>query len=196
MTPVTTPVKNRLLLLIDPQIDFITGALPVPGAERAMEALSDYLRRNSSDYTHIIVTADRHPLRHCSFKSAGGEWPRHCVADSVGAAIWPAIMDQLLECPDKVTILHKGENATTEEYSILKNRTAAERLLTIIREGGNIQTDICGLAGDVCVADTIRDWMALAGDVSLTVLKDFTPSIDGGKALDSIIAEYGLPYVG
>lgn len=47
-------MNNRLLLIIDPQIDFITGALPVPDAEKAMDALAEYLLRNNHDYTHII----------------------------------------------------------------------------------------------------------------------------------------------
>ena len=188
-------MNNRLLLIIDPQIDFITGALPVPDAEKAMDALAEYLLRNNHDYTHIIVTADSHPMHHCSFRSEGGEWPAHCVADSVGAAIWPAIMDRLLECPDKVTVLHKGEDAQTEEYSIFKNKDAAERILAIVESKNIGRTDICGLAGDVCVADTIRDWMNIGVKSGLNVLKEFTPSIDGGAVLDSLISKYGLSCV-
>lgn len=67
-------MKNRLLLIIDPQIDFITGSLPVPGAEQAMNLLSEYLRSNSCDYTHVIVTADRHPsvIVHSNPKAGNG----------------------------------------------------------------------------------------------------------------------------
>lgn len=185
--------KTRLLLIIDPQIDFITGSLPVPGAADAMDSLAEYIRRSGRDYSHVILTADRHPRRHCSFRSEGGEWPEHCVADSTGAAIWPALMEALLEIPDKVIILHKGENADTEEYSILKNREAAGKILSIVNNEGIEQADICGLAGDFCVADSIRDWMKSAGNVRLNILKEFTPSIDGGKTLDSLISKFGLP---
>lgn len=173
-------MKNKLLLIVDPQVDFITGTLPVPDAKRAMDSLSDYLRRHGSDYVQIIVTADRHPMCHCSFRSEGGEWPVHCVADSVGAAIWPAIMERLLDTPDKVTILHKGEEASVEEYSILKNTAAAERIRSIIKEKNIGHTDICGLAGDVCVAATIDDWANFAGKTELHVLKDYTPTIASG----------------
>lgn len=188
-------MKNRLLLIIDPQIDFITGTLPVPDAVSAMNSLSEYLRYNSSDYIHIIVTADRHPIQHCSFISEGGKWPVHCVADSVGAAIWPDIMDRLLEIPDKVSVFHKGENPDTEEYSILKNKNAADRIHKIIEADNIGNIDICGLAGDVCVADTIRDWISYGGRAGLNVLKEFTPSIDGGKTLDLLISKYGLSCV-
>ena len=185
-------MKNKLLLIIDPQIDFITGSLPVPGAVDAMNSLAEYIRRNKQDYSKIIVTADRHPMRHCSFKSEGGEWTAHCVADSVGAAILPALMAEFMSCPDKVTVLHKGENPNTEEYSILKNSEAAKRIHSIVETDNIGQIDICGLAGDVCVADTIRDWMTEESKVKLNVLKGFSPSIDGGKTLDLLIAKYGL----
>lgn len=185
-------MKNKLLLIIDPQIDFISGTLPVRGAECAMDDLAAYLDRYASDYVHIVVTADRHPMRHCSFKSEGGEWPPHCVADSVGAALWPALMKRFMEIPDKVTVLHKGENPLTEEYSILKNRESAKRLFAIVSDKKIDQIDICGLAGDVCVADTIRDWMESGYKTRLNVLSDFSPSLDGGGTLDSLISKYGL----
>lgn len=41
--------EKRMLLIVDPQIDFITGSLPVPGAEDAMNALALYLQ----EYGHL-----------------------------------------------------------------------------------------------------------------------------------------------
>lgn len=183
---------NKLLLIIDPQIDFINGTLPVAGAEVAMNALAEYLGSHGKDYAHIIVTADRHPMRHCSFKSQGGSWPAHCVADSVGAAIWPAVMNRLLDCPDKVTVLHKGEDILREEYSILKNISATETILDLLKVANINQIDLCGLAGDVCVADTLRDAVALRLPQKINVLTRFSPSIDGGNTLDSLIYRFGL----
>lgn len=185
-------MKNKLLLLVDPQIDFITGSLPISGAEEAMNSLAQYIYANKGDYCNIVVTADSHPMNHCSFKREGGIWPIHCVADSVGAAIWPAIMNELLEVSDKVTVLHKGEDARKEEYSIFKNPTASEKIKHIIDTYNIDQIDICGLAGDVCVSDTIHDAIALNTCPQIYVLTAFSPSIDGGKTLKSIISKYGL----
>nr|QIM10816.1 nicotinamidase [uncultured Muribaculaceae bacterium] len=185
-------MKNKLLLIIDPQVDFITGALPVAGAENAMNALAEYIRSHNRDYSHIIVTADRHPMRHCSFSTEGGEWPVHCVSDSVGAAIWPDIMDVLLIAPDKVKVLHKGEDPLREEYSIFKNYASKESILRILAENGIEEIDICGLAGDVCVSDTILDGLALELPQKINVLTEFSPSIDGGNTLDAIISNNAL----
>ena len=141
-------MRNKLLLITDPQVDFIIDSLPVPGAERTMNALATYVRNHGSEYSHIIITADRHPMRHCSFKTEGGEWPIPCVSDSSGAAIWPPIMDVVLNNPDKITILHKGKDASREEYSIFKNCVATDRILQVL-ETGNVQTyqnaQKCGL---------------------------------------------------
>ncbi len=189
-------MKSKLLLIIDPQIDFITGTLPVPEARQAMDSLAAYVRLKGQDYARIIVTADRHPMRHCSFKSECGKWPLHCVEDSVGAAIWQPLMDELMSMPDNITVLHKGENPDVEEYSILKNKKAAEKILEIVENTGIHRIDICGLAGDVCVADTIRDLNTMLGKTDLNVLKEFSPSIDGGKTLDALISQLGLSCTG
>ena len=38
---------NKLLLIVDPQVDFITGSLPVEGAAKAMDALATYVKEQS-----------------------------------------------------------------------------------------------------------------------------------------------------
>ena len=84
---------ERMILIVDPQVDFINGALPVPGSLPAMDRLADYILLSDERYAVKIITADRHPYNHCSFKDYGGEWPRHCVHDTVGAAIWPSVFE-------------------------------------------------------------------------------------------------------
>lgn len=183
---------KKLLMIIDPQIDFISGSLPVPGAEGAMNALAEYICATSSEYSGIIVTADRHPMRHCSFNTVGGTWPPHCVADSVGAAIWPPLMKKFIEEAAKVTVLHKGEDPMREEYSIFRNAGATERIRCLIKSDNIGRIDICGLAGDVCVADTVRDCVELPGMPQIKILTDFSPSLDDGHTLKNIISNYGL----
>lgn len=185
-------MDNKALLVVDPQIDFITGSLPVPGAEQAMDKLAEYIKENGAEYTHVIVTADRHPLTHCSFTQNGGEWPRHCVADSVGAAIWPAIMETLYDYPGKLTVLHKGENPEIEEYSIFKNTGGAKKLRTMVEDEKIMEIDICGLAGDVCVANTLKDAVSELKNVSFNILLQFSPSLDGGKVLSSLASGLGI----
>ena len=191
--PAHYPMDNRLLLIVDPQIDFISGSLAVPGAAEAFDSLAEYLTSHPSRYQHTIVTADHHPANHCSFISNGGQWPVHCAAGSRGAEIRESLRNALALMPGGWTLLHKGLNPDTEESSSFKNKVSAEILLAIIQHLKINTIDICGVAGDYCVADTIRDALTqLPAGVQINILIRFTPSIDGGCTLNTLITENNL----
>lgn len=169
----------RALLIVDPQRDFIDGALPVPGAARAMDSLAAFAARDS--WALKIITCDFHPWNHCSFKDNGGPWPRHCVRHSEGAAIWPGLMRPVFGSPVFSAVLLKGENEHKDEYSIF---AAAGGQVDALLAGHAIDgVDICGIAGDVCVLNTLKDGVARYGAGMFTVLRGFSPSLDGGAAL-------------
>ena len=188
-----TEKKNRLLLIVDPQIDFITGSLPVPGAEAAMNALAEYVSQHGKEYTLIAVTCDRHPIRHSSFSEFGGQWPAHCVESSVGAAVWPPLMKALEKYSALVRFLYKGQDIDKEEYSIFQSCKGAEDLDEYIKGYNISDIDICGLAGDVCVANTLRDALKLYPSIHFNILDKFTASLDGGNILSNIASTISIP---
>lgn len=167
----------KALLIVDPQNDFISGSLPVPGAATAMDALADYVRCHGEEYACIITTADRHPATHCSFIPNGGKWPVHCVADSEGAAIWPALTQAIADSGVQVLAVTKGTDAVTEEYSIFANSQSAEKIRELLELLGIDEIDVCGLAGDVCVAATLRDAVRLFPHINFHLLPQFSPVI-------------------
>ena len=176
--------RSRMLLIVDPQIDFINGTLPVPGAEKAMDDLAKYLEEHGKVYQHIFVTCDRHPIDHISFKRFGGPWPPHCVTASVGGAIWPPLMDYFLEHVPQIIILFKGENSDEDEYSIFASESGRNDIAEYFLEVGSaIEIDVCGLAGDVCVATTLEDALRLFPDHIYKVLLEYTASLDGGEKI-------------
>lgn len=178
------------LLVVDPQIDFITGSLPVAGAREAMDRLAQHLGRENYDLK--IVTMDQHPWNHCSFAGSGGQWPAHCVEWSQGAAIWPALLDALYGTPGPVHFLAKGTRQDCEEYSIFQNSASRARLLDILADPGINRVDVCGIAGDICVLGTLRDGIELMGADKFNVLEEFSPSLDGGESLRSFLrSQYG-----
>lgn len=176
---------GRALLIVDPQNDFIDGALPVPGARSAMDQLASCIAGGA--YQLNIVTCDFHPWEHCSFVDNGGQWPRHCVAHSAGAAIWTNLLEPLNETGAPVHILRKGCHKDREEYSIFQEESGAIALAGLLK--GVESVDICGLAGDVCVLNTLRDGIARYGNSFFRVLLDFSPSLDGGLLLSSFCAK-------
>ena len=180
-------IMRRMLLIVDPQYDFITGSLAVAGAEEAMNSLANYITDNDGKYEVKVLTADSHPANHMSFVENGGLWNAHCIEGTPGAAIWQPLMRALLSTSGDTILLKKGTDTATEEYSIFKNSDAAVRIKEIIRRHGIDIIDLCGIAGDVCVLDTLNDGRRLLGDGMFNVLTDYSPSIDGGASLQSAI---------
>lgn len=183
---------NKLLMVVDSQIDFIGGSLSVNGAAEVMDALANYIHEYGGQYDYRIVTNDWHPLSHCSFKENGGTWPMHCVQYSMGAAIYPGLIEPLFDPKFVTKVLTKGNLPKVEEYSIFKNSTSASHIKLIMGLRNIQQIDLCGIAGDYCVLDTLKDGIELYGKDMFNVLMPYIASIDGGKALNDFINENSI----
>ena len=181
-------MMKKILLIVDAQYDFINGSLPVGGAEERMNALAEFVRQHDGDYDLKIATADWHPRSHCSFTENGGTWPVHCVQFTHGASIFQPLFDALYATKGDVLILTKGTLSDREEYSIMgndKSRKVLQRLFK--KKKGVEQIDVCGIAGDICVRQTLIDCFDEFGREKFRVLTDFCPSLDGGKALTELL---------
>ena len=55
---------KKALMIVDPQLDFISGSMPVFGALEAMKALVEYIRKSSGMYECKIVSVVSHPSEH------------------------------------------------------------------------------------------------------------------------------------
>ncbi len=76
---------KKILIIIDPQIDFITGTLGTPEAEEAMDKVVELLDNESDEYDAVVTTQDSHfketyfqtkegknlPIFHCPFGEEG-----------------------------------------------------------------------------------------------------------------------------
>ncbi len=139
---------SRALIIVDYQNDFARpdGALSVPGGEEIAERINALAA--SGDYDLVLATRDWHPADHGSFAAQGGPWPPHCVQDSEGAALHPALDSGPIDA-----IVDKGQDPGTEGYSGFEATGLAERL----RGEGVDALTIVGLATDYCVKNTALD---------------------------------------
>lgn len=173
----------RSLIIVDPQYDFITGTLPVAGAEQAMNRLAELLPQMEVD--EIIVTMDAHPMNHMSYHEQGGEWPMHCAKYSQGAAIWDPLFQALKG--RKVTFIEKGTEQAKEEYSAFEKSYPK-----LLDERDEIW--LCGIAGNVCVLNSLRDLVQHGLGVKIEVIESLSPSLDDGSALRAMVAECGVRF--
>jgi len=179
----------KTLVVVDLQKDFYSpeGSLYVQGAEVLPERVAAIIPQ----YDAIIFTLDWHGPGHCSFTRNGGTWPVHCVRHSEGAALPQVVLDAIDNDRQQVGYFRKGAFDDKEEYGAFENLVGSEYSdWQAIAEADEI--DVCGLCGDFCVGETIKNLVKSGFGEQISVLKDCTGSIDGGEVLEGIIKEYNL----
>lgn len=143
------------LIVVDVQNDFCPGgALPVPDGD----AVVDPINRLAERMPFVVATRDWHPPDHLSFKERGGPWPVHCVRDTSGAQLHPALDSGRIEA-----IVDAGREPEHEGYSGFEH-TDLERLL---RDHHVDTVHVAGLALDYCVKETALDARRAGFDVVL-----------------------------
>ena len=84
-----------------------------------------------------------------------------------------------------------GRSEDKDEYSIFDNERNRKEVQSLINgysyDGDDTDITVCGIAGDICVYNTIKDMISLGYKDRIKVLMDATASIDGGKKLNELI---------
>jgi nicotinamidase/pyrazinamidase len=160
------------LLVIDVQRDFLPGgSLAVPGGNEVIGPLNAYIAAFEARHLPIFMTRDWHPADHCSFKSAGGPWPPHCVQETPGAQ-WA----EGLNVVPGARVISKATDAAIEAYSGFSGTS----LLTLLRDLDVRRLFVGGLATDYCVHATVLDARSHGFDV--VVLADAIRGINAQPA--------------
>jgi nicotinamidase/pyrazinamidase len=171
---------SEALIIVDFQRDFTPphGALAVPGGDEIATRLNELAR--DSRYSAVIATRDWHPPNHSSFREQGGPWPPHCVQDSEGAELHPALDRDPLDA-----VIDKGQDRDSDGYSAFESA----ELVQLLHEQGVTAVTVVGLATDYCVLNTARDalreGLTVTVDTSATRAVDARPG-DGERALEEL----------
>ena len=176
---------KKILIIVDPQYDFINGSLPVKGAAEAMYCFAEWLKEHKNEFSAIVITADWHPISHCSFDINKGIWPVHCLQHSHGAAIYQPILAALNDVD--YHILEKGIDEDHEEYSVWKNESSNKILHNLFHVNNITDANIVGLAGDICVFNSLKDGLKEMPNVNFHFMKEFSPCIGDGKDVETFI---------
>ena len=175
--------------MVDVQNDFCAGgALAVPGSERVVATLNDYVADAARRGLPVYASRDWHPAKTSHFEPYGGTWPVHCVRDTNGARFH----DDLHLPPDAVTV-DKGDQPDSHGYSAFEGRTTAGKpFLDDLQQRGITHLFVGGLATDYCVRHSVLD--ALDAGLTVTVLEDAIAGVDvqpgdSRRALDEMHAK-------
>jgi nicotinamidase/pyrazinamidase len=168
------------LIIVDFQRDFTPpdGALAVPHGDEIAPRLNELAA--DPRFAAVIATRDWHPPDHGSFAAQGGPWPPHCVQDTDGAQLHPALNAAAVDA-----IIDKGQRPDSDGYSAFESA----ELTQLLREQGITAVTVVGLATDYCVLNTARDalkeGLLVSVDSSAVRAVELEPG-DGERALDQL----------
>lgn len=144
-----TIAAGDALIVVDVQNDFLPGgSLAVKQGEEVVPFLNRYIALFRAKGLPIFATRDWHPANHCSFREQGGMWPRHCIADTQGAAFSPQ-----LDLPPDARIISKATMPEKDAYSGFEGT----ELESLLRAAGTRRLFVGGLATEYCVLNTVKD---------------------------------------
>jgi len=190
------------LVVVDCQHDFVEGgSLEVKGGLAAVGHIRELLL--SGKVGRVVFTQDWHPKDHCSFAGQGGPWPSHCVRGTRGANIHPDLLQAVRKMNIYAEFLHKGKDQDREEYTAFEHlhdyadyhayraASAKTKKPEVMAFGKKEPVVVCGIAGDVCVLNTLKSLRPMCP----AVFTQGTASLDGGQALNDYIREEGLQVI-
>ena len=187
-----------ILFIVDPQNDFIEGGkLPVKGGTKALENIAHLILKDRDKISSVITSQDWHPGNHKSFIEFGGTFPEHCVERTWGSEIYLSISEAIDNSRLELFSLYKG--VSSEQYSAIIGSTVEYRNTIELETAENgsfsvckdTEIVVCGLAGDICVYNTICSLLN-AGLNKISVYLKGTASLDNGNKLNELITSKKL----
>lgn len=214
MKPKVKPEDMKTLIIVDAQNDFCNpdGALYVNGAEHLPSKILEFVNKNKDKINQIIFTRDWHQKKDKSFKDNGGTWPVHCVQNTEGAAINKKLYDTLVQSKIQVNVVNKGTVFDHEEYGAFEHCATFHHLYPndkpIVQHCyfANIESSsgsriineniiVCGVAGDYCVKETIKNLKKHWRNFNIELFMDGIASIDDGSTLLEFATENNLKMI-
>jgi nicotinamidase/pyrazinamidase len=184
MSPTYDP--RTALVVVDVQNDFADpgGNLSVKGGEDVVRRANEEASRALAAGALVVYTQDWHPEHTPHFAKDGGIWPDHCIAETWGAELHPAL-------DVRGEIVHKGVSGEDgySGFSVrhpITGETASTGLEALLRERGIERLVVLGLATDYCVLETVTDarMLGFAVEVPADAIRavDLEPG-DGERAI-------------
>ncbi|AKE40849.1 nicotinamidase [Corynebacterium kutscheri] len=178
----------RALVVVDVQNDFCPGgSLATKNGSIVAHRIADYIAQNKHRYNQVIATKDWHiePGDHFSdTPDFIDSWPVHCVADSQGAELHPALATTEFD-----EVFLKGQYSAA--YSGFEGASASDEtpLNTWLDQRNVSIIDVAGIATDYCVKATVLD--GLKAGFETKIFSDLVSAVNeetGDKAIQEMLS--------
>ena len=125
---------KKLLIVVDMQTDFVTGALGTKEAQAIVPMVAEKIKKAKEDGTDVIFTLDTHEENYLDTQE-GKQLPvPHCIKNTEGWMLVPQLRPLAGGC-----------------MSVEKPTFGSTRLAHIVGRAGYDEIELIGLCTDICV---------------------------------------------
>lgn len=125
---------KKLLIVVDMQTDFVTGALGTKEAQAIVPMVAEKIKKAKEDGTDVIFTLDTHEENYLDTQE-GKQLPvPHCIKNTEGWMLVPRLRPLAGGC-----------------MSVEKPTFGSTRLAHIVGKAGYDEIELIGLCTDICV---------------------------------------------
>ena len=125
---------KKLLIVVDMQTDFVTGALGTKEAQAIVPMVAEKIKKAKEDGTDVIFTLDTHEENYLDTQE-GKQLPvPHCIKNTEGWMLVPQLRPLAGGC-----------------MSVEKPTLGSTRLAHIVGKAGYDEIELIGLCTDICV---------------------------------------------
>ena len=133
-----------VLIIVDMQRDFITGALGSAEAAAIVPAVCARIRAARESGTRVLFTLDTHDPSYMDTREGRLLPVPHCISGTVGWTLEPAIA---AECTRGMASFEKPTFGSTE----LAHHVAQLAMAQGAPDGAGMTIELCGVCTDICV---------------------------------------------
>ena len=148
-----------LLIVVDMQADFVSGALGSPEARAIVPAVAGRIRRAQEEGTRVLFTLDTHAENYLSTREGRYLPVPHCIKGTPGWALVPEIA--AARTPD-MPLLEKPTFGSTSLAHLAARQAASSG-------GAGMVIELCGVCTDICVVSNALLLKAALPEADLVV---------------------------
>ena len=148
---------RKLVIVVDNQNDFVNpkGLLYVPGAERVVGPIEQYLKSLTSEDTYgVLFTYDTHDKDTWESMPESEQFPFHCERGTWGweHAVSPEVVRRdvaVYKLLKPVFSMWEDPSCTVDDE--VKCKWSRDDFFTVIKQDGVTEVDVLGVCSDFCV---------------------------------------------
>lgn len=134
--------KKKILVIIDMQNDFVSGALKNEEAEKIVPIIVEKLKNHGKEYSSILFTRDTHNENYMSTLEGKYLPVPHCIKGTEGNELVTEIYDTLNDLREDGVYIR----------SFRKNTFASDKLIKYLEAtSSRYEIELIGVCTDICV---------------------------------------------